>query len=1018
MKYHYALFRKEIEEQEKPDLTLYLPEEKYNRNHSTTTGQFIGADDGAGGVHADVLTTMPAHIAKALSDKGAMTRGADGVYTANINGKTYRIVPTGSTRIAFSQTGASRIADLVGASDTVPVVHSGTVDKEPVVVSEDVKSTPLDDKTATEAMEKMPPDQVTKVGMLEYILGMKQDQSGHYTLNQKTGKINLTQLSSALVKKDIAIQSHSFLMKVIGKSFLRNSIDHGILGKFLTKETKALILSKEYAANDEAALGFAKRFEILHQLAGMKNPTWEDFFKITAHPESQTGGMPPKHPAVPTSVKPLKKPAAHGAPAAKPHAAPHGKPAHGVIPVPRKKPGHRSHGKMHEPLDLSLYLPEEKQNDEEIDDDTPEHKDQITDAENQAINTIPDTLAPDLVPLVEKFLAGPVAASWTLAERQDFFNRLMGVQSLEDLSARDQELLTGEAKYNPAHGHNGQFTTTENAHLLVHRDGTTEKGPAHPDNQKKDILEQVRPPDAVLKKYDIQGAAFAEKHAQTHNMTAEEYNKAVDDKAVELLKNAEPWMRVRPTILSKILDDERFKSQFETNTSAGIMDHDSRSEAEHDLFGYPDDLAKEQRPLYGYLSDHPDGASLRQTRHGMFDSVDEYGGVAVRFKPEVKQKTTWTGDDSLGMGGYLLPGSMLHPDHTNFSVHGPDPLTYQNVSDVRGYPEAQFHGGLNTSTIAEIVFHNDYELTPPLEAQLKAKGISYRVSGTKSVEQFEEKYNPAHDHVGKFTTTENAHLLVHADGTREKGPKHPDNQEFQKTEAKYSNPEDIPYVKNYMDTGKGPIPGSSSATDADACLQEIYKAQGFDGPPHVVEDNVLAQHIKDGEAELYRGVDDGGDPSDGLGYAASYQSGHYFAGLGVYGNGTYTALTTEGVSDRYSASHVAATYGDDVLHMSVLKNTTAIEKGRLINEWIDYKNDLRTRGKALDDAGKYTESRRIDRLFDLANDPGRYAAMKGYDAIYVDRSHVDSINKRADFLVVLNRTATRVGKTILNGDTL
>ena len=685
----------ELEMQLQKTKSIEVEEQKHNLNHSSTTGQFIGDDDGAGGVHADVLTTMPAHIAKALSDKGVMTRGADGVYTASLNGKTYRIVPTGSTRIAFSQTGASRIADLVGASDTVPTVHSATVDKEPVVVTEDVKATPLDDKTATEAMEKMPPDQVTKVGMLEYILGMKQDQSGHYTLNQKTGKINLTQLSSALVKKDIAIQSHSFLMKVIGKSFLRNSIDHGILGKFLSKETKALILSKEYAANTEAALGFSKRFEVLHQLAGMKNPTWEDFFKITAHPESQTGGMPPKHPAEPTVVKPLNKPhtpAAHSAPAhgAKPH-----------NPVPRKKPGHRSAGKMLPQLDLSLYLPEKKYHVEPF---FFEQKDGTIDALNTAIGSSSQLLSEEMQTIIDRFLQTPASQNMTQADRQALLERAMVASTLADLSPEDQALLLG----------------------------------------------------------------------------------------------------------------------------------------------------KQQEP--------------------------------------------------------------------------------------------------------------------------------------------ESKYNHEHSGAdGKFAPTQ-----VH---------------------AKYSDPEDLPSMKSFMESDV-PLRNFSQSDDrtsqaGDQVLAAIYKDQGFDGKPHIISDDELTSYIAGGERELYRGVGSVED-EEGAGekYANDYQSGSYFAGLGNFGNGTYTAITTPG--QKITAEAQAGKFGDHILHLSVMPSAKVIDSEALRVEQYAYRDQLEKKIDAAYNTNDDASAKKYNRLLEVVKDRGRFAALRGYDAVHIQRN-VDPGKPKGnvDYFNVLNRTATRVQKTVI-----
>lgn len=583
--------------------------EKYNHDHSSVNGQFISTDDGDGGVNADVMASMPAHIAKALSDKGAIKDNGDGSFRAQVNGKAYHIVPVGSQTVAFSQVGASRIAKVLGAGDLIPDVHAGKMGDTPVVMAEDTGGDKLmsaDD--AKDAMSTLPPDKLTKATMLEYLLGMKQDQPGHYLLDGKTGKINLTQLSSALVKHDAMVKIHSFLMKVIGNSRLHESIDHGILGKFLSQEKKALLLSDKFAASPEAKLGLQGRFAILHQLASMKHPTWEDFFAMTAHPDSTSGGKPPELVSETTTHVRTGSHADKVETALKP--GEHGKP-------PRKKPGHRTTAHKKE-MDFSLYLPEK----------------------------------------------------------------------------------------------------------------------------------------VVL------------------------------------------------------------------------------------------------------------------------------------------------------------------------------------------------------------------------------------------IEVLEEKYNHAHSaENGEFTSLEGGH---------------------QKTEAKYANPEDIPLVQEYMKTGNGPRENG----EGDPVLKALYAAQGFDGLPHLVEDSQLAEHIQNGEAELFRGV-------EGMHYAKAYQTGDYFAGRGVYGNGTYTAMTTEGTSEETSAQHCASGYGDNVLHLSVLPNTTAITSGRLLKEFSTYTKDIQDKASAAFDQKNYEQGRQYERLLQLIDEPGRFATAKGYDAIYVDRSTVKSSRgKLSDFLVILNRTATRVGKTVLDGKEL
>ena len=69
-------------------------------------------------------------------------------------------------------------------------------------------------------------------------------------------------------------------------------------------------------------------------------------------------------------------------------------------------------------------------------------------------------------------------------------------------------------------------------------------------------------------------------------------------------------MAVNVHVLKQILlEDHRFKSQFETYKSGAFCSPSSRSIKEHIMFGFEDDILhdKEKRPIYGYFSDGENG---------------------------------------------------------------------------------------------------------------------------------------------------------------------------------------------------------------------------------------------------------------------------------------------------------------------------------------------------------------------------------------------------------------------------
>lgn len=194
---------------------------------------------------------------------------------------------------------------------------------------------------------------------------------------------------------------------------------------------------------------------------------------------------------------------------------------------------------------------------------------------------------------------------------------------------------------------------------------------------------------------------------------------------------------------------------------------------------------------------------------------------------------------------------------------------------------------------------------------------------------------------------------------------------------------------------------SDQLEQSDGFLAEVYEEQKFDGLPEVISEKELAARIWDeGYIPMMRGLSD-------KRFVEQFKRGNYFAGLGIYGNGTYAATAGEAmlkelrgyssnadeflaaIQDGY-AGEVARDYAGPaandggVMTMALKPNSKIIEK-----------NDI--------EAMLYNELRGKTDPFEqkVLNDLGRFAAMKGYDAIYV---------KNRDYYVVLNRTAVVVGE--------
>lgn len=195
------------------------------------------------------------------------------------------------------------------------------------------------------------------------------------------------------------------------------------------------------------------------------------------------------------------------------------------------------------------------------------------------------------------------------------------------------------------------------------------------------------------------------KNAAKHEMTPEEYIRAANNNAQRIVDNAELWTRLPPQDFEKVLNDGRFKSQYESKHSSpgGVFDPQHRRERETQMFGDRPEYGSRnatRAPIYGYLADRD-----QVEASGKSDGMDLYGLVRVRLKDEMVERTTVSFGDSLA-GSHPSPATALDV-RTELAGDG-DPLNWTHAST--NYPsseggvsiEAQFHGGLKVEDIAEI----------------------------------------------------------------------------------------------------------------------------------------------------------------------------------------------------------------------------------------------------------------------------------------------------------------------------
>lgn len=186
---------------------------------------------------------------------------------------------------------------------------------------------------------------------------------------------------------------------------------------------------------------------------------------------------------------------------------------------------------------------------------------------------------------------------------------------------------------------------------------------------------------------------------------------------------------------------------------------------------------------------------------------------------------------------------------------------------------------------------------------------------------------------------------------------------------------------------------SGTAPEGDRALGAIWQRQGFDGPPRVVSTQEMEQAVGTGWMSLWRAVN---EVDLGLTtyrsaeqIAELYRTGTARPGLGGAGNGTYFAPDRAKDNMQY--------YGEAVIHAALSPDARTIGLSELQDLMAA---DGITSDLLYGDDSTWTPRERV-----LA-DAGRYAALRGYDAVLHWWSARDK--EQPHEIIVLNRTAVIV----------
>lgn len=160
-----------------------------------------------------------------------------------------------------------------------------------------------------------------------------------------------------------------------------------------------------------------------------------------------------------------------------------------------------------------------------------------------------------------------------------------------------------------------------------------------------------------------------------------------------------PAIAISAHAMHKVLDSGRMKTQFETHSSGGALNPESRRAVEHRFFGYPHDLPDHARPIYGYLTHDP------SIQHPSARSYGEH--ALILHRPRIWHRTSAYIGDTLDnqheghsahpVQDFRLSGFPRHSDPGAWRLDRYDPYA--------PYTEAHYHGGVGLRDVHYAVLH-------------------------------------------------------------------------------------------------------------------------------------------------------------------------------------------------------------------------------------------------------------------------------------------------------------------------
>ena len=213
-----------------------------------------------------------------------------------------------------------------------------------------------------------------------------------------------------------------------------------------------------------------------------------------------------------------------------------------------------------------------------------------------------------------------------------------------------------------------------------------------------------------------------------------------DDATRNIIENGNVTVAVTPEAFGRVVEDGRFKNQFETKTSNGTYDPGIRKIAESIVTGKPVDEKPADRAIYGFMTTNTDNvssdknASYQEQWHDMASvnsrSVEQYGEYRIVFSDSVRDRTTATIGDSLRSSrvGIEVNEPVTATASLVAGLYDRADQAYSPAYTTR-YVEAQVTGGVKVSDIAEI--HVPASAVESVKATLTNAGLDIPVIARK-----------------------------------------------------------------------------------------------------------------------------------------------------------------------------------------------------------------------------------------------------------------------------------------------